>query len=261
MNNILNTAQIRTLLALVFFMVLLALGSYTALNIEKIRYANPIVPNISVSGTGEVLAVPDIGKFSFSVTAEAQEAAAAQETSGTKINAILAYLREQGIADKDIKVEYYNLYPKYRWEEKVCPMGSYCPPGEQVQDGFTVTQQVSVKVRETNKAPAIIAGVGERGATDISGLSFTIDDIEMVRAQARAKAIEDARAKAVVLAEQLGVTLVDITAFYEEGGSPEFSYKAMPMAMDAAEEGFGGAELPVGEESTTVRVNITYEVR
>ncbi|NCT02275.1 SIMPL domain-containing protein [Candidatus Parcubacteria bacterium] len=256
-----GTTQMRILVALSLLMAIIALASYASLNFEKIQYSNPTPATISVIGEGEVLAVPDIGRFSFSVMAENAEASVAQELSGTKINEILAYLREQGIEDKDIKVEQYNLYPRWRYEERVCPIGSYCPGGERVQDGFEVTQSIAVKVRETKDAPKVIAGVGERGATDISNLNFSVDDTEALRDEARAKAIENAQAKAVVLAKQLGVRIVHLTAYSETGAAYQPYYKEMSMALDAPDGGFGGAELPMGEESTLVRVNITYEIK
>lgn len=261
MQSFFSSGPGRLLGSLLLFMLVLALGSYAQVNFEKVQHLDPDPARITVTGEGEVLAVPDIGKFSFSVTAEAADAQAAQEASGTKVNDILAYLREQGIAETDIKVEYYNLYPRYRWEERVCPAGSYCPPGERVQDGFEVTQSVSVKIRETAKAPGIIAGVGEHGATNISNLSFTVDDTDALRAEARALAITDAQEQAAVLARQLGVRLVRLAGFNEYGDQPMYDTYLRSAAMETAEgAGFGGAELPVGEESTVVRVNLTYEV-
>ena len=255
-----STTQVRILGSLVLFMALIAIASYASLNFEKGKFVNPMPPTISVTGEGEVLTVPDIGQFSFSVTAEGGDASIAQEASGTKINDILAYLREQGIEEKDVKTQNYNLYPKWRFEERVCQVGSYCPPGERVQDGFEVTQTVSVKVRDTAKAPTIIGGVGEKGATNISSLNFTIDDMEVLRTEAREKAIKDAQTKAVLLAEQLGVRVVRFVSFYEDSGSPQpFYLETRAMALDDS-GGFNGPELPVGEESTKVRVNVTYEV-
>jgi uncharacterized protein len=259
--GIFNTTQLRILAALALLMVMIALASYARLNFERVHYVNPIPATITVSGEGEVFAIPDIGKFSFSVMAEAETAGEAQELSGVKINDILAYLAEQGIEEKDIKTENYNLYPRWRYEERVCPVGSYCPPGERVQDGFTVSQTVSVKVRDTKEAGSIIAGVGERGAADISGLNFTVDDSEALRVEARAKAIEDAKEKAVTLAGQLGVRLVRITS-YNEGGDYYQPYARLEAFSDAdSVKGFGGPDLPMGEESTIVRVSVNYEIR
>lgn len=258
-----RTPQMRFLVGLLMLMGIIALGSYARLNFEEAKFANPMPATISVAGEGEVLAVPDIGRFSFSVTAEAETAAAAQAAMGGKVNTIVGYLREQGIEDKDIKVENYNLYPKWRYEERVCAFGvSYCPPGERVQDGFEVTESVAVKVRDTAKAPDIIGGVGERGATNISNLDFTVDDTNALKAEARQKAIANAQEKAAVLAQQLGVRVVRLASYYEESGY--YEPYARNMAYDIAEESMGlggGAELPVGEDSTTVRVNVTFEVR
>jgi len=259
-----QTTYIRTLSALTLLMLLIALGSYATLNFEKVDFINPMPATISVSGEGEVLAVPDVGQFSFSVNATADDAATAQEESGTKINTILAYLTDQGIADKDIKTQNYNLYPQYRYEERICVAGnSYCPPGERVADGFEVSQTVSVKIRQTDTSGAVIAGVGERGATNISGLNFTIDDTDALKAEARALAIQDAQTKAGVLAEQLGVQIVRMSYYSEDGGNyqPYYKERTMNYAMEDEASSFEGADMPVGEDSTTVQVNITYEVK
>ncbi len=251
-NRLLGTA--------VLAMAALALVSYAILNFRMTTTMYPMPTNISVTGEGDATAVPNVGQFSFSVSAEGATASEAQELSGTKINDILAYLKEQGVEEKDIKTQNYNLYPRYRYEERMCAFGSYCPPGEQIQDGFTVSQTVEVKVRDTAKSGALIAGVGEKGATDISGLNFIVDDTSAVKAEARSKAIADAKAKAEKLASDLGVDLVRITSYYEnEGYYAEPYYAKMEMSADSS--GFGGAEMPVGENSTKVQVNISYEVK
>jgi uncharacterized protein len=257
-----STKGNRLLGALALVMLIIALASYAILNLT-LADKGDITPTITVEGKGEVVAVPDIGTFSFSVEAEGETASVAQEQSGTKINEILSYLKEQGIEDKDVKTADYNLYPKYNYEDVPCAFGSYCPPREPVQDGFTVSQTVTVKVRKTDQAGALIAGVGERGATNISGLNFTVDDIEALSVEAREKAIADAKAKADILARDLGVKITRLVSFYESNVGMPMPYEAKGMEMSAvASDGdFGGANMPVGEESTTVTVSITYEIR
>jgi hypothetical protein len=244
-------------------MSLLALGSYASLNFETIKHLNTSPATISVTGEGEVLAVPDIGQFTFSVQVEAADATAAQEQSGTKVNSIIAFLKESGIEDKDIKTLNYNLSPNYRWEERVCVPGSFCGPGEQIQDGFSVNQSVQVKVRNTADASTILTGVGEREATNISGLDFVIDDTDALMMEAREKAIADAKEKAVALADDLGVQLVKIAAYSENNSRYNPApYQVRSMSFDTAEEsGFKGAELPMGEDQMTAQVTITYEIR
>lgn len=218
---------------------------------------------ISVTGEGEVFAVPDLATFSVTVTEEAKEVKGAQTVATKKINDIITYLEKEGIAEKDIKTTSYNVYPKYEWIEMVCPGGQRCPGGKQEMTGFEVSQSVEVKVRDTEKAGDLLSGVGSLGANNVSGLNFTIDEEDDLRAEAREMAIEDAEEKAQKLASQLGVSLVRIVGFSEDGAAQPLYYKREAMmAMDAG--GGGGApapDLPAGENRLVSNVTITYEIQ
>lgn len=253
----------RVLGTVALLMIVLALGSYTYYTLKQAKYLYTGPVTISVMGEGEVMAVPDIGQFSFSVTASGADATLAQEASGKQINAILAFLEEKGIEEKDIKTEFYNMYPKYRYETRPCAAGSYCPPGEQIQDGFEVSQSISVKVRDLDASGSLIAGVGDLGATNISGLQFTIDDTDMLKAEARTKAIADAREKAQVLSQELGVRFVKMVGYYENEGEP-MPYRGYGMGgdmMESAVKSVVSPELPTGENTISSQVTITYQVR
>jgi uncharacterized protein YggE len=256
-----NEKHNRVLGTIVLITAGLALLSYAFLNMQMVKNSYPMPTNISVNGEGEASAIPNVGQFSFSVAADGKTAAEAQEKSGTKINEILAYLKEQGVEEKDVKTRDYNLSPRYKYNERPCAFNSYCPPSEPVADGFDVSQTVEVKVRDTAKSGDLISGVGDKGATNMSGLAFTVDDTSAVKAEARTKAIADAKMKTEKIAADLGVEIVRITSFYEMEGyySPE-PYMAKEMAM-SEDADFGGANIPVGENTTKVQVSISYEVR
>lgn len=251
---------VKALAILILLGVLTSLFAYTKLTLREAEYGQYGMTTINVRGEGEVLAKPDIGTFSFSVMAEADDAAGAQTSSAEKTNAILDHLKGSGVEEKDIKTSSYSLNPRYRYENVSCPAGSYCPPSNPVIDGYEVTQSVTVKVRNLDAAGDLISGVGERGATNISGLSFTIDDESNLKAEARAAAIADAQEKAEILADELGVKLVRVMGYYEEEGyRPYDSYGGdamMSVRSEAATPSF-----PTGESSTKTVVNITYEVK
>ncbi len=252
-NRLLTTLALVTLVA--------ALGTYAYYTLQQSKYIYTGPTTISITGEGEVVGVPDIGTFSFSVTEAGADAAAAQAASGAKINDILAALKEQGIEERDIKTEYYSLYPKYKYETGVCFPGSYCP-GEQVQDGFEVNQTIVVKVRDLTKAGALLALAGEKGATNISGLSFTIDEPEILKAEARTLAIADAKAKAAVLADELDVRLVKMVGYYEdEYATPYYDARMGGDMMMSEQAAYSAPSVPTGENTTTSRVTITYQVR
>lgn len=219
---------------------------------------------VSVAGEGEVFAVPDIAQFSFSVRKEAKTMMEAQKLSAEKMNEVLAFLKESGIEEKDIKTQNYSAGPRYEWQQSaqvICRDG-YCPPqGKQVLIGYEVSQTISVKVRSTDKAGEILSGAGEKGATDLSGIEFTIDDEEKLKREARQKAIADAEVKANELAGDLGVKLVRVVSF-SESGTPVYPMFSKLQAADSREmAGAVAPEIPVGENKIVSNVTIVYEIR
>ncbi|HVU75687.1 MAG TPA: SIMPL domain-containing protein [Candidatus Paceibacterota bacterium] len=221
---------------------------------------------ISVSGEGDVFAVPDTATFTVSILETAKDVKTAQDSATTKANAVIAYLKGAGVDQKDIQTTDYSVNPQYEYSQASCPVSSsgtvvYCPPGKQTLTGYQVSQTLTVKVRDTNKAGELLAGVGSNGASQVSGLSFTIDDQDALEAQARGKAIDDAKAKADALAKQLGVRIVRVVGFSENGNYP-VPYYAKTMAAGASLDSQAAVpELPVGQNKITSNVSVTYEIQ
>ncbi|HVV15235.1 MAG TPA: SIMPL domain-containing protein [Candidatus Paceibacterota bacterium] len=229
---------------------------------------------ITVSGHGEALAVPDIATFSFSVVSDKATVAAAQEDATAKINAITAYLKDAGIDEKDIQTSDYSVYPQYEYQNAVCPTVAptysgasasaiYCPSGKQVLKGYEVRQTTAIKVRDTEKAGDLLSGVGTKGATEVSGLTFTFDKPDMVQDEARDKAIQNAKEKADTLAKSLGVHLVRVVSYNENGNySPMYARDVAYGSAGLANETKAAApEISIGQNKVTSDVAVTYEIR
>ncbi len=253
----------RVLLALLLVTIIAAVALMAAQSFNWLVDDN--YASINVEGVAEVTAVPDIGAFSFSVETEAADVATAQADATEVMNSIMAYLRDEGgVEEKDIKTTGYNAYPRYEWRtQSDCTFGN-CPR-ERVIVGYVVTQNVSVKVRETDQAGTLIGGVGQRGATNMSGLNFEVDDIEALKEEARLAAIADAKAQAERIAKELDVRLGDILNYSDgSGGYYPMPYEARGgmemMAVDAALEEVV-PDIAVGEDVITARVTITYEIK
>ena len=219
---------------------------------------------ISVSGDGEVFAAPDIANISFTVREEAKKVSDAQDKVTAKVKAALASVRKLGVADKDIKTQNYSSYPKYEWQDgTVSCMGLNCPPyrpGKQVIVGYEVSQSVAIKVRNLESVNALVDALGTASVTDMQGPNFAIDKEDDLKAEARKQAIDKARAKAEVLASDLGVTLVRIVSFSEGGDYPIYSRTMMTAGAEKADSA-PLPELPQGEEKITANVTVTYEIR
>jgi uncharacterized protein YggE len=253
----------RRIAAVIGVMIVVALIAYTYLTLKQAQYMYSGPTSITVRGEGEIFATPDTATFSFGVESKEADATTAQNKASETMEAVISYLKESGVEEKDIKTEYYNLTPRYEYPEVVCT-SFYCPPqGEPKLVGYQVSQTVSVKLRDRSKAGDIISGVGNRGATNVSGLSFTIDDPDAYKAQAREEAIKDAKGKAEVLAKTLGARLVRMNGYWEDEGGYPIPY-GMGGAMDAVQSKMmpeRAAELPVGENTIVSRVSISYEIR
>lgn len=218
------------------------------------------VSTIDVSGTGEAFAIPDIASESFTIEQKAATVAEAQATVTKKVTAVMAFLKTSGIAEKDIQTTNYSANPEYSYPNPC--YGDVCPVSNREPKllGFTVSETITVKIRNTENVGAVVDGLGKLGVTGLSGPNFTVDAPETVTAQARAKAIADAKANAEVLAKDLGVRIVRIVRFSENGGgmNPTPMYAKLDMAAGSAAP---SPQLPAGENKYTSNVTVTYEIR
>jgi uncharacterized protein YggE len=205
----------------------------------------PLVRQITAIGRGEVTAVPDTAIVQLGVQTEAETARAALTENNAATEALIAKLKELGVADRDIQTSSFNIWPRY--DEK----------GNTIV-GYQVTNLVTVKIRNLNQTGTLLDQVVEVGANNVTGISFTIDNPTALEQQARNQAIADARSRAEAMAQASSVTLGQILTISENIASP------LPVlyreAMPAAE---AGAAVPVqpGEQSVVAQVQVTFELR
>lgn len=208
---------------------------------------------IYVTGEGEVFAVPDVAGIQFSVRYEGKTVADAQKVVSEKIDAALKFLKQQGVDEKDIKTISFNAYPQYQYGPKT---------GVRTLTGYEVFQSVNVKVRDTDKAGGILDGLAKAGITDLAGPDFAIDDDTKLQEEARKIAIADARAKAEVLARDLGVELVRVVSFTEaQGGYGYYGKNELQAANGMGSADAVVPQLPAGENRIVSNVTVTYEIR
>ncbi|MEK7203670.1 MAG: SIMPL domain-containing protein [Patescibacteria group bacterium] len=231
-------------------------------------YSRSVVPErvFTVSGEGKVVTVPDVAEVSFGVLTEGgKNLTDLQKQNTEKINRIVSYLKEEGIDQKDIKTQYYNISPRYQYFS--CPPGPLplrleaylelrpCPPSEII--GYSINQSVLVKVRDLNKAGDILSGVVERGANTVSGPNFTIDDPDALQNEAREKAIKKAKEKAKSLARAGGFRVGKLVSI-SEGFSGPIPLRFETLSKDGTG---GGPSIEPGSQEVIINVTLTYEIR
>lgn len=245
--------------AKMFFMclALLALASWLGFKAwneaKQHRFIGvPIERNtITVSGEGKVVGIPDVALIDLGMTVERPKVADAQKENTRVMNELIAKLKTMGVDAKDIQTTSYTVYPSYDWNN-----------GKQTLRGYTVSQNVHVKVRNLEKVGDIIGSAGELGANQIGGIQFSVDEPEELKEQARLEAIENAKAKARDLAQAADVKLVRVVSFQESYNQP------VPMPYyDKMALGMGGAEaapapsVEAGSNEIVANVTLTYEIQ
>ena len=228
---------------------------------------------ITFNGEGKVTAKPDIAVIYASVVTEAKTSKEAQNANSKKSNAVVDFLKKNGVEEKDIKTTGYYVNPKYQYtptriyqttegESQIFPLPPVPPTPDDSAPrivGYTVEHSLEVKVRDLEKAGDILDGAVTAGANRVSGPNLQVDQQEKLQAEAKQKAIDDAKKKARELEKQLGIRLGKIINFYESGGYPGpifYAEKALPI-------GSGGdvPNIPTGENEITVSVTITYQIK
>lgn len=225
---------------------------------------NELMNTITVVGEGEVTAVPDIAVLDISISKEAATASEATEALNESIKNTLVYLKEQGIADTDIKSEYGGMHPKYESERVYC-ITYPCPSPKTKIVAYTATQNINIKIRMADSANEVRSGLADLGIVNITGPAFSIDDEDALKEEARSMAINDANIKAKKLSKDLGVRLGRVVGFYEDGGDMyPMAYATKSMSayggdMDIARE--EAPVLPKGENKISSKVNVTYRIK
>lgn len=220
-------------------------------------YSKSVYPagSFTVQGQGRVVVIPDIATLSFSVLTEGgKDLVALQQENTSRANAALVFLKDQGIEAKDMKTSAYTISPRSQ-HTKCSERGEICPPPEIV--GYSISQTVEVKLRDFSTIGTVLAGLIEKGANTVSGVSFGVDDPEMVQNEARAKAIEKAKEKAKALAKAGEFRLGKLLSI-EEGGIgpvPLYTFEAKGGEKALAEPG-----LEPGSQDIIVDVALRYEI-
>lgn len=200
---------------------------------------------ITVNGQGVIKVRPDVAYITLGVLTRDLDAKKAQELNSAAMTTVIAAIKAQGVADKDIKTAYYNMYPEYDYTEK-----------EQRLTGYSVTNNVTVTVRDINAVGKIIDAGIAAGANNANSIQFGLQDSSSYYAQALGLAVANSKQKAAALAKALGVTIGNPVEVAESG-----SYYA-PLAAESLNTrndmaSSAGASMPVQANELEVSANIS----
>lgn len=196
--------------------------------------------SLTVSGSGEVSAVPDVAILSVGAMTQADSAKQALDQVNAVVTQLLARARDLGIAERDLATRQMGVSPVYanrrNSDEAPAPVG------------YQANNTVEITIRALDSAGAVIDAMTAAGANSIGGLHFSIADPGNYEDEARRLAVRDAKRRAALIAEEAGVKLGPILTIQENGGyTPQPKLRAMAME----------ARTPVAPGETSVAASVT----
>ena len=213
----------------------------------------------SVQGTSIVTADPDQAIVYFTVSKTNKTLVNAQDEANTFVNKIVSDLQTLGIAKEDIKTDNYNSYPNYttNFTNPNMPIRQ----DSQTIISYSVNESITITIHDTTKVNDVVNAVTKDGAENISGPNFSLSDAKQksLTADARTKAIEDAKQKANDISKAAGINLGRITNIQEgNSGSP------VPIMYDSKAVGLGGGgvaptQINPGQNTINETVTLFYD--
>jgi uncharacterized protein YggE len=228
---------------LIIFMVLLI--------INKIDEINGVHQTLQISATGKVQATPDIATMTVGVISQGANPMEVKDKNNQKINQVIAFIKQQGIDEKDIQTTGFYAYPQYNYAN-----------GQNTISGYQANQAVTIKVRNIDKSQEplekILGGVINNGANEIQGINFSMTDPDKLQQQARQQAIEKAKEKAKQLTSDANLRLGKIVNVIESSND---NIAPMPFAAaNLVRMKSVAPNIELGNQEITETVGVIFEV-
>jgi uncharacterized protein len=230
----------------------------TSMLIALLLAANPVLADevkmnrlISLTGHGEIRAVPDMAVINMGVVSSAETARAALDANTRAMTELMANLKAANIDDKDVTTSNFSVNPRM----------DYGQNGGQVPKlvGYDVTNALTVIVHKIDGLGALLDKAVTSGSNQINGISFSVSNPDAAMDEARKLAVKDATHKAQIYAGAASINLGSIMSLSESGGVAEpqvmFS-RAKAMAADSAP-----VPIAQGSQVIAVDVNISWEIK
>jgi len=204
---------------------------------------------LDINATGEVTRVPDLAIITAGVVTRSSSASGAIQQAATRMARVRDALRQAGIADRDIQTSNISLNPEYSYVNNQPPK----------LNGYSASNQLSVRFRDIANTGKILDALVAEGANQINGPNLTIDHPEAALDEARAKAVVQGRARAELYARSLGMRIVRVVLVSESASGYPVP-PPMPVMM-AERAQAADTKIDPGEQKLQVNLAMTFELQ
>lgn len=183
---------------------------------------------VSVGGSGEVSAQPDMARVTLGVESRKPTMAAARSEVAATVERVLALTRSLKIDPKLVDSTRLQVSPDYIWNEK---------DRKQVLQGYVVSRQIGVTVKDLEQLGPLLEKAVDAGVNQVGDPQLDSSRRKELEREAMAKAVQDARLNADTLATAAGVRLGPVRSLNGQSNAmpiPMYKGRAVAMAADVA---------------------------
>ncbi len=172
---------------------LLLSGCAAATEAAQVPASSGPTRTITVVGQGEVKARPDLANTSVGVEVLAPTVEAATVEAEKQMKAILTAVKALGIADKDIQTSNYSINFERQQSDVSTPRAEGTSTAAESPAGYyRVSNMVQITIRDLDQVGAVLDAAVEAGANNVWGVSYSLDETQLLEAEAREAAVKDA---------------------------------------------------------------------
>lgn len=207
---------------------------------------------IVMTGTGEATGVPDQLTFRLSVNKKADDVADALDDANATMRRVLAALKGEGVARKDVQTTGLSIRPDY----------DYSSSGPPVLTGYVVTESAAVLVRDLGNSGTALTAAASAGGNSVRvhSLGLKIGDRDELMSQARDDAVAAAQAKAEQYAEATGQSLGLVASLREVRATPAPTYGLLSGRTASLDMAYSKVPIRAGSKDLKVTVAIVWQL-
>ena len=222
----------------------------TTLSCQAADTGEPAPALMSVTGQGSVAATPDMATVTVGVMTRAEDAADAVTANNEAMSALHEALDDFGVEESDRRSRGFSVQPTYDHRNST--------DGVPRIDGYMVSNQVTVNVRDLDRLGDLLGAVVGSGGNTINSLQFGNTDAEERLDEARRLAVENAIHRASLYAEAAGGEVGRIVSITEAGAD-----RPRPEMLGRDFVGISRAvavPISAGQSEFTAIVNVVFEL-
>lgn len=219
-----------------------ALGTFAV----QAQQINNITPAVTVNGEGIVKVIPDEVIIKSRIEHDGDNPQDVKKQNDAVVDAVIKYLKSEGVPEKNIQTDYINLNKNYNYDNKTY--------------SYVANQAISIKLDDLKNYEKIMSGLLKAGLNRIDGVQFKSSEMDKYMAEARKKAVLDAKAKASDYATSLNQSIgkaISISEVQTSNFPPMYRMNEMKASSDSMEQ----ETIAPGEMEISAKVTVAFELK